>query len=109
MLATKIGHHPLQTSGAPARTHANSLTQQTHVPLPVRAPDPLLHADRTEDTPPRQSFFFTHIGRTVLCFQLLAQHSLGLGSPASHAGVAQTTHLFNEQPLDFIGTPDWAD
>src|SRR2546423_2718743 len=68
MLATKIGHPPLQTSGAPARTHANSLTQQTHVPLPVRAPDPLLHADRTEDTPPRQSFFLRTLAERSFAF-----------------------------------------
>src|SRR2546429_7430166 len=58
VLTTEIGHHSLQTSRATPRTRPNGLTQQTHVALALRAPDALLYADRTKDTPPCQPFFY---------------------------------------------------
>src|SRR5258706_4223575 len=68
VLTTKIGQHSLQTPGAASRTNANGLRQQTQVPLLVRAPDSLLYAERTKDTPPPQSFFLRTLAELSLAF-----------------------------------------
>src|SRR5438132_6712677 len=68
VLTTEIGHHSLQTSRATPRTRPNGLTQQTHVALALRAPDALLYADRTKDTPPCQPFFLRTLAELSFAF-----------------------------------------